>query len=109
MTGSACKCTYNGGSTWEDNCKCGVAPAPTIAPEPCVQDPHCQMIGSACKCTYNGGSTWEDNCKCGVAPAPTPAPEPSVQEHLQRRLDVGGQLQVRRRAGADARAGALCA
>merc|ERR1719175_210012 len=73
MTGSACKCTYNGGSTWEDNCKCGVAPAPTPAPEPCVQDPHCQMTGSACKCTYNGGSTWEDNCKCGVGPALTSA------------------------------------
>merc|ERR1719391_1272301 len=73
MTGSACKCTYNGGSTWEDNCKCGVAPVPTPAPEPCVQDPHCQMTGSACKCTYNGGSTWEDNCKCGVGPALTSA------------------------------------
>ena len=57
MTGSECKCTYNGGSTWEDSCKCGV----------CQPDPHCQMTGSACKCTYNGGSTWEDNCKCGVA------------------------------------------
>merc|ERR1712151_993569 len=74
MTGSECKCTYNGGSTWEDSCKCGV----------CQPDPHCQMTGSACKCTYNGGSTWEDNCKCGVAPAPTPAPEPCVQDpHCQ--------------------------
>merc|ERR1711972_763763 len=74
MTGSECKCTYNGGSTWEDSCKCGV----------CQPDPHCQMTGSACKCTYNGGSTWEDDCKCGVAPAPTLAPEPCVQDpHCQ--------------------------
>merc|ERR1719373_1031317 len=57
MTGdSQCKCTYNGGSTFEDPCKCGV----------CLEDPHCQMSGSVCKCTYNGGSTIEDNCKCGV-------------------------------------------
>jgi len=70
MTGdSQCKCTYNGGSTFEDPCKCGV----------CSVDPHCQMSGSVCRCTYNGGSTIEDNCKCGVVPTPTPAPTPAPE------------------------------
>merc|ERR1712060_814474 len=86
----------NGGSIWEDNCKCGVAPAPTPAPEPCVQDPHCQMTGSACKCTYNGGSTWEDNCTlCAAAPVQLGASARFVQSQGQGRLysdRVGGSF-----------------
>merc|ERR1719204_2985183 len=129
MTGSACQCTYNGGSPWEDNCKCGVAPAlasalvsgaehaadqasnlrnETVkafaqAGASCQPDPHCQMTGSACKCTYNGGSTWEDNCKCGVAPALTSALV-SVAEHA---ADQASNLR-NETVKAFAQAGASC-
>ena len=48
MTGdSQCKCTYNGGSTFEDPCKCGV----------CSVDPHCQMSGSVCSPKRGRGGT----------------------------------------------------